>query len=666
MSNERSDYFGSEPVFLDAALGSQTTEQTLSLLGGMGTAADADVDAARMRAHAAVEMARRNGCADAAAVEPLLAVVMLSLTDALKDGSLCAGEAAYARMREVFCEVMQRRSADSFSEQIPASLSEALFELERRGFAARPGGQAAQGAFAGGPSLLICEEEGGRMLVYTKKSFDEEAALGRHLALLACGAQPEPEASPEQQAARAARLAVKNRLTVISGGPGTGKTTAVVNILSQLLKDAPQAVVFLAAPTGKAASRMKEAVANSLAGVQDEAVRSRLQGLEARTLHRMLYTQGADGQVPSKRHPIDADIIVVDESSMIDIGLACDLFERIDSSRTRVILLGDRFQLAAVGPGSFFADASNREGPLANCIGHLTKSWRFDRSKALGALAEASRTGSIGQTLQCLSQHAADSPAQNNRLALHEDKPQQMLSESFKRWFEKQLEGPLALIEELRKGRPHEGAQQAAMKAARSLAQLFFSTGVLAATREGPMSARAVNDFAEELFCRRGIVYPAFRPVIVRRNDAMLEVYNGDTGVVMPSQAWFAGEAFDPARAEVYFPETQRSVRFGLIGHLEPAFAITIHQSQGSEYHHVAVLMPLDPASSLATRELFYTAVTRVRDLRTEDGMRYGTLDVFGQTEVVKAAVMRPTHREGGLIRRISEAMLELALKGEK
>ena len=176
MSNERSDYFGSEPVFLDAALGSQTTEQTLSLLGGMGTAADADVDAARMRAHAAVEMARRNGCADAAAVEPLLAVVMLSLTDALKDGSLCAGEAAYARMREVFCEVMQRRSAGSFSEQIPASLSEALFELERRGFAARPGGQAAQGAFAGGPSLLICEEEGGRMLVYTKKSFDEEAA----------------------------------------------------------------------------------------------------------------------------------------------------------------------------------------------------------------------------------------------------------------------------------------------------------------------------------------------------------------------------------------------------------------------------------------------------------------------------------------------------------
>ena len=106
------------------------------------------------------------------------------------------------------------------------------------------------------------------------------------------------------------------------------------------------------------------------------------------------------------------------------------------------------------------------------------------------------------------------------------------------------------------------------------------------------MSAQAVNAFAESIFVKEGIPYPAFRPMIVRRNDSMLEVYNGDIGVVMPGQSWFEGAEFDATQANVYFPDSARLVRFGLIGHIEPAFAITIHQSQGSEYHHVAVLCP--------------------------------------------------------------------------
>ena len=105
----------------------------------------------------------------------------------------------------------------------------------------------------------------------------------------------------------------------------------------------------------------------------------------------------------------------------------------------------------------------------------------------------------------------------------------------------------------------------------------------------------------------------------------------------MPGQSWFEGAEFDATQANVYFPDSARLVRFGLIGHIEPAFAITIHQSQGSEYHHVAVLMPQDPNSGLATRELFYTAVTRVRDERNGKQTTYGSLDVFGNYRGEKA-----------------------------
>ena len=124
----------------------------------------------------------------------------------------------------------------------------------------------------------------------------------------------------------------------------------------------------------------------------------------------------------------------------------------------------------------------------------------------------------------------------------------------------------------------------------------------------------------------------------------------------MPGQSWFEGAEFDATQANVYFPDSSRLVRFGLIGHIEPAFAITIHQSQGSEYHHVAVLMPQDPNSGLATRELFYTAVTRVRDERNGKQTTYGSLDVFGKLTVVKKALRTPVQRQGGLIRRIVEA----------
>lgn len=659
--------FESQPAALEKNMSDQVQERldkTLRLLGSTGTAADADVDAARMRAHVACSMAqRRTGIPVDRGTEYGLALLMLCVTQALRDGSLCVGEDEFVRQSEVFAEVVRRRVSyenTTTARDMPVwdfmTLVERLLEI---GFLCRPGKVSTQGAFADGPSLLVAETADGETFIYTQKSYAQEEALGMHLARLAANTVAVAPVAADTEAARAGELALANQLTVISGGPGTGKTTAVVKILQGLVKRSCRARILLAAPTGKAASRMKEAVAAGVEGIKDPNIRQRLAGLQAKTLHRMLYTPGADGRTPSRNNPLDADVVVVDESSMIEIGLAGDFFERVDVSRTKVILLGDRHQLAAVGPGSFFADVSRLDGPLKENISHLTKSWRFDGTKALGAVAQAACQGDVQAVLKALARNCRNDPAVDNPLRLHEEAPKGMLTESFKSWLRKELELPLKVVSELMHKRS-QGHKVNARMAAERLARLYFSIGVLAANRQGPMSAQAVNDYAEELFSEKHIPYPAFRPMIVRRNDSMLEVYNGDTGVVVPGQDWFAGEPFDATRADVYFPDTQRCVRFGLIGHIESAFAITIHQSQGSEYHHVAVLMPLNGASGLVTRELFYTAVTRVRDQRGSDAVVYGSLDVFGSADVVRKAVATAAKRQGGLSRRIREAKEKL------
>lgn len=646
----------------------QRLNRTLRLLGSNATAADADVDAARMQAHVSCTMARRRTAVNVDRdLEYGLAVLMLCLNQALKEGSLCVGAEQFRHQNEVFDEVMARRA---FYEDDSSRYETSQWDFERlvkrllaEGFVCRTDQTLAQGAFADGPSLLVAETAQGETFVYTHKSYEQEETLGVHLAQLARNTVAQSPVAPEAEASRAGKLALENQFTVISGGPGTGKTTAVVSILQGLIERNADARILLAAPTGKAASRMKEAIADGVRKIADPLVRDRLLGIEAKTLHRTLYTPGADGRAASKYNPLDADIVVVDESSMIDIGLAGDFFERIDSSRTKVILLGDRHQLAAVGPGSFFADVSQQDGPLKDNISHLTKSWRFDGTKALGALAQAARQGDAKTVLSVLKRSRNNDCAFDNPLRLHEELPEGELTKTFKAWLRQELDRPLREVSELMRS---DGLrrQTDARKLSERLAKLYFSIGVLAANRQGPMSAQAVNDYAEELFLERRIPFPAFRPMIVRRNDPMLEVYNGDTGVVIPGQEWFDGQVFDATRADVYFPDTQRCVRFGLIGHIDPAFAITIHQSQGSEYHHVAVLMPTNSASGLNSRELFYTAVTRVRDQRSEQGVDYGSLDVFGSEEIVQKAVATAMRRQGGLTRRIREA--QKVLESEK
>ena len=162
------------------------------------------------------------------------------------------------------------------------------------------------------------------------------------------------------------------------------------------------------------------------------------------------------------------------------------------------------------------------------------------------------------------------------------------------------------------------------------------------------MSVEAINREADAILCANGFEASRWRQIIVRSNDDVLGLYNGDVGVVVPGED--AGD-------EVFFLDTERFVKLGLLPPFDPAFAITIHQSQGSEYHHVAVFLPVDEDSPLAARELLYTAVTRVSDERGTKASekRFGTLDVFGSERVVKKSVKTRVMREGGLAARLGQ-----------
>ncbi len=511
------------------------------------------------------------------------------------------------------------------------------------------------------PAPLVFDKTRGSLFVYTERSFYDEWRLASRILRLAAAGESLPLAVDEEsdRARRAVNLALAGRLAVISGGPGTGKTTIVTNVLAALLEQNADYRIALAAPTGKAAGRMQQAVHDRASSASSNpAVVERLQSLSASTIHRLLFAVQDDGSRPGPGSPLNVDILVVDESSMIDMGLAIRLFDAVDLARTRVVLLGDRHQLAAVGPGSVFADLSDQKGALRACITELVVSHRFAADKAVGVLSSlinAADAPRVLETLSALNARARERAGvlEDNPVRWHEEKSNALggsLTPAARAWLDAMMHD---ILHAVRACAPAlEGTDELARKrAAADLSRVMRSFGVLAAARRGPMSVEAVNRFADAMLVRAGFSGSRWRQIIVRANDPVLELYNGDVGVVVPAAGGDGGD-------EVYFADAGRFVKAGLLPAYDPAFAITIHQSQGSEYHRVAVLMPERADSPLATRELLYTAITRVSDTKTADGRtRFGELDLFAGRAVIEACVRNPVQREGGLAERLAQAL---------
>ena len=436
-----------------------------------------------------------------------------------------------------------------------------------------------------------------------------------------------PESAfPDARPRAAARAALRHRLCVVSGGPGTGKTTTVAAVVALFvdLGLADPLRIALAAPTGKAAARLQEAVQQEMrearagrAALVEEVPRLAEFTAEASTVHRLLAR--------ARGGPLPVDALILDEASMVDLTLMARVLAALPDG-ARLVLLGDASQLASVQPGAVFADlcrAGRGAAPLASCVTELVHNWRFRETGGIGRVAAATVAGDAGAVLAALREGSGDAavpvrlrplvdPAAFERLAAR------LADERF-----------APAVEEARRGGgPESGAVRA---------QPFR---VLCAHRVGPFGAERFNRLVERRLRARGLapVHDAFypgRPILVTRNDSRTGLSNGDTGVVVRDAGGTARVWFPELRGEGGGPRLVSPAR--LPPH-ESFFALTVHRAQGSEYDEVAVV--LGPADSrVTTRELLYTAVTRARR----------RVVVHGSEESVAAAVERVTERSSGL-----------------
>lgn len=428
------------------------------------------------------------------------------------------------------------------------------------------------------------------------------------------------EGYDEQRAA--VKVAAHQWTTVLTGGPGTGKTTATAGLLALLIEQDQLAWgrsprIALSAPTARAAARLQEAISESSAQLS-EIDRSRLGNLSASTMHRLLgWRPDSDVRFKHNRHrTLPYDIVVVDEASMVSLTMMARLLEAL-RPQTRLILLGDPGQLVSVEAGAVLADlVEGFRGRDDSPVVELSTVHRF--GGGIGDLAAALRAADADEVMTILRRGLDDvdwvDPSDETAMS--------DVKESARRW---------AL--DLRAA-ADEGDGAGAVAALRR-------HRLLCAHREGPYGAEGWNRIVEQLVAETmgGPDYRDWfpgRPVLVTANDRGLGIYNGDLGVAVREE---------DTRLRVHFPTPggTRALTASRLPAQQTAYAMTVHKAQGSQAEEISVILP-PPESALSTRALFYTAVTRAqRKVR-----------VVGSEESVRAAVGREAQRATGLAQRLA------------
>jgi len=444
----------------------------------------------------------------------------------------------------------------------------------------------------------------------------------------------------------AAAVALTRRFSVISGGPGTGKTTTVTKLLASLVTQAQQdnksIAIKLVAPTGKAAARLTESIGQAVQSIGLAPEVKEAIPTDASTLHRLL------GYIPNqvdfrynKSNPLHLDVLVVDEASMVDLPMMARLLDAVPE-HARVILLGDKDQLASVEAGAVLGDicqftkmgySQNQAQQLSQLTGYalpvqshnnavadslcmLQKSYRFDARSGIGQLAKAINEGSKFKVEAVWAKGFSD-------IRFHD-----LSNDSYNAMITMMVNGYRSYL-----GHIHAGDKpEVALKA-------FSQIQLLCAMREGDFGVVGLNQRIEkglrksDLIPHGDEVWYSGRPVMVTQNDYGVGLYNGDIGIAMP----------DPVdqRLRVYFDMPDGSIRGVLPSQLpehETVYAMTIHKSQGSEFEHTVLALPAE-FSPILTRELIYTGVTRAKK----------KLDLFATEKVVARGVMIKTQRNSGL-----------------
>jgi len=427
----------------------------------------------------------------------------------------------------------------------------------------------------------------------------------------------------------AAALSVMQRLSVISGGPGTGKTSTVARILALIVEQALKAgegapTLTLVAPTGKAAATLADSIRRVALELDCDARIKDAIPAEAATIHRCLGLGAYRSRTPRHHadNPLATDLVLVDEASMVDLVLMHRLLAAVPA-HARLILLGDEHQLASVEAGAILGDICSSEassgystgfaarlaeatgeaieageeraglqngqdGPaLRDCITRLTRSHRYAEGSGIAALSEAIREGNAEAALEVLDD--ADFPDVSRMDpgragSLSRELRQDIVAGYSEFLRESEPDGQLKALSAFRILTPH---------------------------RRGPFGVEAMNRLVEALLQGEGLdsaetTDHARRPIMVTRNDYELGLFNGDIGVLTSSSE---------GRPQAYFAAVEgdlRSVSPSRLPQHEPVYAMTIYKSQGSEFDRVAVVLP-EHASDTLSRELLYTAITRAR-----------------------------------------------------
>ena len=386
--------------------------------------------------------------------------------------------------------------------------------------------------------------------------------------------------------------AAQNALTLITGGPGTGKTTTVVKLLRLLQSGATTPLrTLLAAPTGKAAARLGQAMAQARSTLSDSD--AACLPSTAHTLHKLLYPSRGISPV------LQADVIVVDEASMIDLALMARLLKAVPA-QARLVLLGDKDQLASVEAGAVMSQLCQAPW-LKPHTKVLTRSHRFDPDQGIGAWAKACNAGDRSG-LQALWQEApeacwSESTAVTKLSNAHSNSTDilQAVAAAWSPWRK--------LLAPFQQGQACDAAQ------ALALLHSFGRIGVLCGLREGPWGVKHFNQQLQQAMGFATTEWFIGRPVMARRNDYALGLMNGDLGICLPVR--MDGDI----RLRVAFPDGQGGVRWLVPSRLQAidtVFAMTVHQSQGSEFEHVLLILP-EIDTPLLKRELVYTGITRAR-----------------------------------------------------
>lgn len=466
----------------------------------------------------------------------------------------------------------------------------------------------------------------------------------------------------------AASVAITSPISIISGGPGTGKTTTVAKILAAfvMLTSNEKPIIQLAAPTGKAAARLTESLGNALAQLNLSEEENKWMPKQAQTIHRLLGAQPESQQVRyHKDNPLQLDILVVDEASMVDLPMMARLIDALPP-KCHVIFLGDKDQLASVEAGAVLGDICrfSEEGfsqKRFDQINHLTqgelvkstdiipvsqtpvsvvsdslcllrKSYRFGENSGIGQLAFAVNKGQTKTAIALLKK--AEVSSQQLEIALEPQDVSFIALESKERY--------LLMIQD-------------AVNAYREYLTLVFQKAspdiilnafnqyrLLCARREGPFGVSGLNDRIEMFLHRQRLIrrpthsYQSDyigRPIMIQRNDSTLGLFNGDIGIMLNN---------DEGEMKAFFqlPDGKlKAIQPSRLPQHETAYVMTVHKSQGSEFTHTALVLP-DKFSPVVSRELLYTALTRAKQ----------KLSLYASESMVKMAIKTRIQRRSGLI----------------